>query len=129
MIQCAARQDYDAFYEGEIALRRLRDYPPFSDLILLTASGADEEAVLRCCARLRRALEEALPRLSGPWRLLGPAPAAVARVNNRYRYRLTLSAKNTKQLRALLSGLLRAASQDKENRGVSVYGDIDPYNS
>ena len=129
VIQCAARQDYDAFYEGEIALRRLRDYPPFSDLILLTASGADEEAVLRCCARLRRALEEALPRLSGPWRLLGPAPAAVARVNNRYRYRLTLSAKNTKQLRALLSGLLRAASQDKENRGVSVYGDIDPYNS
>ena len=129
VIQCAARQDYDAFYEGEIALRRLRDYPPFSDLILLTASGADEEAVLRCCARLRRALEEALPWLSGPWRLLGPAPAAVARVNNRYRYRLTLSAKNTKQLRALLSGLLRAASQDKENRGVSVYGDIDPYNS
>ena len=129
VIQCAARQDYDAFYEGEIALRRLRDYPPFSDLILLTASGADEEAVLRCCARLRRALEEALPRLSGPWRLLGPAPAAVARVNNRYRYRLTLSAKNTKQLRAVLSSLLRAASQDKENRGVSVYGDIDPYNS
>ena len=129
VIQCAARQDYDAFYEGEIALRRLRDYPPFSDLILLTASGADEEAVLRCCAKLRRALEEALPRLSGPWRLLGPAPAAVARVNNRYRYRLTLSAKNTKQLRAVLSGLLRAASQDKENRGVSVYGDIDPYNS
>ena len=50
-------------------------------------------------------------------------------MNNRYRYRLTLSAKNTKQLRALLSNLLRAASQDKENRGVSVYGDIAPYNS
>ncbi len=127
VIRCAARQDYDAFYEGEIALRQLRQYPPFLDLILLTVSGTDEEAVLRCCARLRQELERELPRLSGPWKLLGPAPAAVARVNNRYRYRLTLSAQNSRELRGLLAGLLRWVSRDKESRGVSVYADIDPY--
>ena len=47
VIRCAARQDYDRFYEEEIALRQLRRYPPFADLTVLTASGADEGAVLR----------------------------------------------------------------------------------
>ena len=66
---------------------------------------------------------------TGPWQVLGPAPAAVARVNNRYRYRLTLTGQNTRQARLLLAHLLRASNQDKENRGISVYADLDPYNN
>ena len=129
VIRCAARQDYDQFYEEEIALRQLRRYPPFADLTILTASGADEGAVLRCCTRLRRSLDQALPQVPGQWQLLGPAPAAVAKINNRYRYRLTLTGPVGKEARALLAHLLRAAYQDKENRGVSVYVDVNPYNS
>ena len=59
---------------------------------------------------------------------MGPAPAAVAKVNNRYRYRLTLTAQNTQPLRAMLAQLLRRAQQEKENRGVSVFADVNPYN-
>ena len=129
VIRCAARQDYDQFYQQEIALRRLRRYPPFAQLVLLTASGVEEGAVLRCCARLRQALEQALRQVPGQWQVLGPAPAAVAKVNNRYRYRLTLTGPMGKQARALLAHLLRAAHKDKENKGVSVYVDVDPYNS
>ena len=55
------------------------------------------------------------------------APAAVARVNNRYRYRLTLTGQPGKEFRAMLAYLLRAAQKDKENKGVSVYADVDPY--
>ncbi|MGO5021910.1 replication restart helicase PriA [Lawsonibacter sp. LCP25S3_G6] len=129
VIRCAARQDYDQFYEEEIALRQLRRYPPFADLTLLTASGVEEGAVLRCCTRLRRSLEQVLPQVPGQWQLLGPAPAAVAKINNRYRYRLTLTGPVGREARALLAHLLRAAYQDKENRGVSVYVDVNPYNS
>ena len=129
VIRCAARQDYDQFYEEEIALRQLRRYPPFADLTILTASGVEEGAVLRCCTRLRRSLEQVLPQIPGQWQLLGPAPAAVAKINNRYRYRLTLTGPVGKEARALLAHLLRAAYQDKENRGVSVYVDVNPYNS
>ena len=128
VIRFAARQDYDNFYQTEIQMRRLRGYPPFADVVVLTASGLGEGAVLRCCVRLRQALEAELGR-SGEWKILGPAPAAVAKVNNRYRYRLTLTGKNDKNSRALIAYLLRAAHQDKENRGVSVYADLDPYNS
>ena len=129
VIRFSARQDYDRFYETEIQMRRLRGYPPFRNVFVITASGVNEGAVLRCAVRFRQALERGLHALpEQPWQLLGPAPAAVAKVNDRYRYRLTLTAGNTHPLRALLAQLLRAAQQDKENRGVSVFADVDPYN-
>ena len=129
VIACAAAQDYDSFYEQEITMRKLRGCPPFRDLFLLTASGADEHAVLRVCMKLRRELEHALrtaPYDGMEIQILGPAPAAVTKVNNRYRYRVTVSGRNNKELRALLAHLVRSAQQDKENRGVSVFADMNP---
>lgn len=131
VICCAARQDYDSFYAQEIKMRASRGCPPFADLFVITASGREESAVLRTCLRLRqelaRALAEETYRRVG-FRLLGPAPAAVAKVNDRYRYRLTLSTENTRQLRALLAHLVRQAQKDKANRGVSVFMDVNPMN-
>ena len=127
VICCAARQDYDRFYAQEIELRRLRRDPPFAQRVVVTAAGLEEGAVLRCCSHLRRALESSLPKIPGQWQLLGPAPAPVAKVNNRYRYRLTLTGESGKEFRALLAYLLKAAQRDKENKGVSVYADVDPY--
>ena len=129
VITCAAAQDYDSFYEQEIAMRRVRGCPPFYDLFLLTASGADEHGVLRACLRLRQALESALaqePYKDMECQVLGPAPAAVTKVNNRYRYRVTVSGKNDKKLRELIAHLVRSAQQDKENRGISVFADVNP---
>ena len=128
VIRFAARQDYDSFYAAEIALRRLRSWPPFTHLVVVTASGTEEGAVLRCCVRLRQAMEGPLVQELG-WSVLGPAPASVAKVNNRYRYRLTLSGENTKRARAAIAALVRWAQKDKENKGVSVYADADPYES
>lgn len=129
VIVCAARQDYDTFYEQEITLRRMRNCPPFCDLFVLTASGRMESAVLQTCMRLRRSLEgwlsrPPLDRLDA--QLLGPAPASVAKVNERYRYRLTLACRNTREVRAMVAYLLRCAQADKENKGVSVSADVNP---
>ena len=129
MIQCAAQQDYDAFYEQEIRMRRMREQPPFCDLLIISASGAEETAVLRGCMRLRDALSDALaqsPYNQYGYRLLGPAPAIVAKVNNRYRYRMILNIKNTKEVRQLVSHLLRKALADRQNRNVSFFADFDP---
>ena len=127
VITCAARQDYDSFYEQEIELRRLRGCPPFRDLFVITASGLTESGVLRTCMRLRRSLEAWLSCMEEKdLQLLGPAPASVAKINNRYRYRLTLACRNHREIRALVAHLLRCAQNDKENRGVSVSADINP---
>lgn len=129
VIRCAARQDYDSFYEQEIELRRMRLCPPFRELFVLTASGLLESAVLRTCMRLRRSLEGWLAQPPfRDWELtvLGPAPASVAKINDRYRYRLTLAAQNTKEIRAMVAHLVRCAQTDKENKGVSVSADVNP---
>ena len=131
VIQAAARQDYDGFYEKEIRLRQVRRYAPFSDLFVITASGTDEAATLRAAARLRQALARALeqePYRGQDCRLLGPAPAPVLKVNGRYRYRLTLNARSSGALRALLGHMLRRALSDPQNRGVSLFIDSNPLN-
>jgi len=127
VIRFAAAQDYGNFYRTELPMRRLRGLPPFLDKVTIAASGLEEGAVLRCCVRLRRELEPAFARLGGPWQILGPAPAGVAKVNDRYRYRLTLCGRLDRPARALLARALRAAQKDKENKGVSVFADVDPY--
>ena len=129
VIQCASRQDYDGFYEQEIRMRQLRDCPPFGDFFVLHITGDQEHEVLRVCMRLRQAFEQILSQpkyRSMACRLLGPAPAAVVKVNNRYRYHLTLQTKNTRQARELVAHMVRQAQTDKANRGVSVYADINP---
>ena len=98
VIRCAARQDYDAFYESEIRMRRLRRYPPFADLFTVTVSGTEEGRVLRAAVSVRETLRQLCRRpelAAGEPEVLGPAPAPVVKVNNRFRYRCTLVGKNS----------------------------------
>ena len=127
VIRYGAQQDYDSFYKGEIQLRKLRNYPPFSDLLLFTVSGLDEGEVLRACVRFKERLKQSLFKYQ--CQLLGPAPARVAKVNQRYRYHLTLSGTLNHEMRVIISNLLQSAQQEKENRGISIYADLNPYYS
>lgn len=127
----AARQDYDHFYEGEIGLRRVRRCPPFVSFFVIHVSAPEERQALRVSAFLRDTL---LQWLKGPayqelsCQVLGPIPAAIAKVNDRYRYRLTLMAQNTRPIRELVAHLVRCAQADRKNRGISVTADVDPMN-
>ena len=130
VLTLAAAQDYDGFYEMEIALREMQGVPPFRDLFTVTFTGLFEEQVRAAAKRFRDALEMNLrqsPYAGLERDVLGPAPAAVLRVNCTYRYRLTLRCKNSKQLRALLAFLLSAFAKDTQNRGVSAFVDVNPY--
>ena len=125
VIRAAAAQDYESFYRSEIRMRRLRRYPPFADLITLTVSGADEGQVLRACVTLRDALRPELARLGMDAEVLGPAGAGVVKVNNRYRYRLSVVAKNTPELRRLISEFLCAFHRHSENRSLDIFADCN----
>ena len=124
VIRQAASQDYDSFYTSELELRRLQWCPPFSDLFSLTAVGQSEAQVLRCLTRAKQLLTAQL-RSRADVRILGPAPLAVARVNNRFRYRLTLESADVSAIRELLSDVILALGADKSLKGVTVYGDIN----
>mgnify|MGYP000385379903 CR=1 FL=1 len=127
VITSAARQDYGSFYAAEIRIRRARRYPPFADMFTLTVSGATEEAVLRGACSLRQTLLTAARDLSDEDRpeILGPAPAPVLKVNNRYRYRLFWIGRNDHATRELLSSCVRAFAQWKGSRGLSLFADCN----
>lgn len=128
VIQAAASQDYQRFYESEIQLRRLRRDPPFADQFLITVTGGEEDGVRRAIELLRQSLASAIrkpPYDEMGLELIGPAPAPVVRVNGSYRYRLTLLGENNAQMRGLLAGFMRAFAKRPENRRLHIRVDCD----
>ena len=124
-IRQAASQDYEAFYEAELALRQIQKAPPFCEILTITASGQDEPQVVRACRFARQRLERLLsaqPELQ----ILGPTPLAVVKVNNRFRYRVQINCQASAVLRAAIAQVLAECSTDKRFRGVAVFADSDP---
>ncbi len=130
VLTLAAKQDYDSFYALEIGLRQQLKSPPFGDLAILTLTGQEEARVLHGAAKLKTSLQTLLQQAEyakETCTVLGPAPCPVPKINYNYRYRLTLRCKMTTPLRRLLAHLLRQFSQDRENRGVSAFIDVNGY--
>ena len=129
IIGLAAKQDYDGFYDLEIELRKMQNVPPFGDILTVTFTGQEETAVLRGAAKFRDSLIPWLRQLPDGERftLLGPAPCPVPKINYHFRYRLTLRGKLNKQVRGMIAHLLQQFSQDKMNRGVSAFADVNGY--
>ena len=125
VILCAARQDYDAFFASEIKTRQLLQVPPFCTLYAVTVTGNDEALALRCVTELKSALRQSVRNWPSA-RILGPAPAGVLRVNDRFRYRVMLSCDPSKEARMLISAAIRQYSADKRFRNLVLYGDVDP---
>lgn len=120
-ILAAAAQDYDRFYAQEIFFRELRWHPPFCEVILICGSGLQENKVLQALVRFRQGLVEGTAKIGEKVSILGPAPASIPKVNNHFRFQITLMADHSKSLRLLLAHLLKTASQDKENKTISLY--------
>ena len=130
VIQLAARQDYDGFYDLEIGLRRVQNLPPFGDQAIVGFQGEQEQQVLLGAVKFRDSLLDM--EHSGQWHLdkitcLGPAPSPVPKVNYHYRYRLTILGKMTRELRAALAFLLQAFGKDSKMRGVSAFIDVNGF--
>ena len=125
VIDLASRQDYDGFYEMEIEMRRLQQVPPFADVTLITFTGQNEAAVLRGASKFRDGLAASLNRQDAL--LLGPAPCPVPKINFNYRYRLTLRCTMDNTVRGVIAQLLRQFSQDRSNRGVSAFADVNGF--
>ena len=128
VILAAARQDYDRFYDAEIRMRRLRRDPPFADQFMITVTGPEETRVRRACGEIQKSLCAAAAR--PPYsalglEILGPAPCPVVKVNNRFRYRVTVIGKNERTLRALIAAFMKEFTKRPENRGMHIFTDCN----
>ena len=125
IIRQAAGQDYEAFYHGELEMRRIQNNPPFTEMTVITAAGSNESITLRCAADIRNVLQRQFhgdPSVT----VIGPAPYAVVRMNNRFRYRVTLLGQESKCLRQTVADILCDYNTRKEFKGVSVFADANP---
>ena len=114
VLNLAAAQDYDAFFEQEIAYRKLGLYPPFCGLCVIGFAGAKENEVARAAARFSALLgQQAAKQPDLPLRILGPTPGSIEKINDTYRYKLTVKCRNDRRFRDLIRETLTLYEQEK----------------
>ena len=114
IIRLACAQDYERFFQGEIRLRRLLQFPPFCDLVLMTVTCPDEGELQKACLRLseelRRQNTESFSDV--PIVAFGPFEAPVYRVDNVYRMRMVVKCRLNRRSRAMFAAILSTFTND-----------------
>ena len=125
VLNLAAAQDYDAFFEQEIAYRRLGLYPPFCGLCVIGFAGGKEIEVARAAASFSALLgQQAAKQPDLPLRVLGPTPGNIEKINDTYRYKLTIKCRNDRRFRDLVRETLGLYEQEKLPSKASVVVDL-----
>lgn len=128
VFRLASEQNYPEFYRGEIAIRKMMLYPPFSDICLIGFVGQNEDRVSSASMAFLRMLSELAKReySSQPMRVLSPTPAAISKVSNKYRYKIIIKCRNNRGFREMISRLLVQFSAERQYSNVTVYVDMNP---
>lgn len=129
VLKVATDQDYKAFYENEIKLRKALLFPPFCDIASVTVTSTDEAGAFSAAGKL---LEEIKTLLSASdkdirMQIFGPFEAPVFKLSEKYRVRLIIKCKNNKNTRALLRNALKKIGETMP-KTISVGIDINPTN-
>ncbi len=123
-IRLAAEQNYDGFFSKEIRFRRMMHYPPAAALANVIAQDAKLERAVQIAAEIGEVFSQA-EASERALKVLGPSPAAIARVKSVYRIQFLLKSNS----RARLHAVLRRAVEECHRRGIplkSVMMDVDP---
>ena len=121
---------FESFYNNEIIIRKALVYPPYCDMCVISFSGEKEVKVLNCSKAFLSSLQSLLENKYNNQKviILGPLPARVSKISNKYRYRIIIKCKNNKRFRNMLRGLLISFGKNKKYADVSVSADMNPEN-
>jgi len=125
-IMAAANQNYGEFYHHEIEKRKRSAYPPFGFVIRVLAVSINLAQLEQNCDMMAGYLEACL---EGKAVLLGPAPAPLERIKDRYRMQMVIKGDNLVQMqRGLTAGLAKAAKDGWPEKDVLISIDVEPLN-
>jgi primosomal protein N' (replication factor Y) len=131
-IQTAKDQDYEAFYEQEIAYRKLMSYPPVWNMMVVHITGSDEKEVAQAASVIAKYLGTNISRNANARHnisrvlLVGPADATISRINDIYRKVVYMKADDYRALVALKDRLEAFTDKNTAFRGVAVQYDFNP---
>ncbi|MFQ5662929.1 MAG: primosomal protein N' [Terriglobia bacterium] len=121
-IRFGAQQNYEGFYEQELRFRRLLHYPPFTALANLVVRARPLDAAVRATRQLQEFFDRnRVPSL----RVLGPAPAPLARLKKEYRFQFLLKSPDRRALQERLRAVVAYARRKEIPAGTLVV-DVDP---
>lgn len=128
VIELAAEQDYRAFFDAEILIRKGLIYPPYCDICIVSFSGQGELLVKNGATAFFRLFKEKISdRYSGEKVVvLGPVPPKISKINNNYRERLIIKCKNSSRFRALIAECLKEFSAEKKYHKITAFADMNP---
>ncbi|PRS36840.1 primosomal protein N' [Bacillus sp. RJGP41] len=122
-IELSALQDYDAFYEREMHLRRQSHYPPYYYVVLITVSHEDLMKTVSVTEKITNYLGSRLNRDSV---VLGPVASPISRINNRYRYQCLIKYKREPDLNQHLRTLLEHYQKETAQNHLQISIDLNP---
>ncbi|MBN1591416.1 MAG: primosomal protein N' [Pirellulales bacterium] len=122
-IRAAVRHDYAAFAAGELPLREALLYPPFGEMIRFVIRGPSEQQASQFAAELAERLKHSLQQQGAQPRVLGPAPAPLAKLRGKYRFVVHVQGPNRHQLHQAASEATATLEPPKD---VQWIVDVDP---
>ncbi len=124
-IQCAKEQNYEKFYETEIALRKELKYPPFCDIIVVNFNSLSEQEIKKTSIWFYKNLENQLSKEQ--YKIFKPMPSPIDKIQNRYRWRIIIKGNITEQANEILNQCLKQA-YSKNLKATRINIDVNPSN-
>lgn len=125
-IQAAKRQDYEEFYNKEIEYRQMLYYPPVWNLLLIHIQSQNQYSNDRAAEELFKCCDAYIKRLDQKLQLVGPADAAVAKVNDIYRKVIYIKTREYDTLVDIKDNIEKYVKDNPAYRNVSVQFDFNP---
>ena len=117
-IKLACAQDYEAFYESEIRLRKLLVFPPYCDIALINISCSDEKQAVMGAVRVREEIDRQTSGEFADVKLIvfGPVESPVYKAEGKYRMRIVIKCRLNKRSREFFSRLLGDFGKNNKSR-------------
>jgi len=124
-IQMMKKHDYVGFYKSEMSIRLAMWYPPFCDIVSILVTGNGESLVQQAARYIRKHLAP-LDEIGQKVQILGPVPASISKIKNKFRWRIIIKCENADEISSVLTEAADACYNNKSYERISVVIDKNP---
>ena len=122
-IDLAQKQNYNEFFDIEIALRKQLKYPPFCDIIIISFTGTNEKELISTSEYVYKFLDSKMDKQK--FSVFRPVPSPIDKIQNKIRWRMIIKGNMTVKAYEDINECLRNV-YSKNIKHTKVWADINP---